>query len=98
MHTTTDAQRGSVPLNAGMQESLPGACQKRHGWLLREDGMTVAYSPQLESEPLSPHDVFQLTFVCGCRVSQRRDGAPISWHVCGLHGAAVSATKRRQSE
>lgn len=89
MHTTTDAQMGSVP--------LPAAHHKSRGWLLREDGMTVAYSPQLESEPLSPHDVFQLAFNCGCHVSQRRDGASISWHVCGLHGAAVLATKLRRS-
>lgn len=97
MHTTTDAQRGSVPVNAGMPESLPTAHHTSHGWLLREDGLTVTYSPQLEGEPFSPHDVFQLAFVCGCHVSQQRDGASIAWHVCGLHRAAVLATKLRRS-
>jgi hypothetical protein len=97
MHTATDAQTGSVPVNTGVQETLPAAHHKNRGWLLRQDAMTVVYSPQLESECLSPHDVFQLAFNCGCHASQRRDGAPISWQVCGLHGAAVLATKQRRS-
>ena len=96
MLTTTDARRRSGPANSGMQETRPAAHHTGRGWLLRQDGMTVACSPQLESESLSPHDVFQLAFNCGCQVSQQRDGASISWHVCGLHGAAVLATKLRR--
>jgi len=96
MHTTTDHRTDTVSVNAQMQETISAAPHTSRGWLLRQDGVTLAYSPQLDNESLSPHDVFQLAFNCGCHVSQQRDGACISLHVCGLHGAAVLATRLRR--
>ncbi len=94
MHTTTEG--GRVPVRAGTQETLPATHRTSLGWLLRRDDVTLAYDPQPESKSLSPYDVFQLKFTCGCHVTQQRDGEPIARHGCGLHGAAVLATKLRR--